>query len=270
MKTRLAALPRRIFLSTLLMVACTPLLAQEEGQAPVDPGVAMVPAQRISPEARAVIDRMAATLQGLQAYSITSTSSRDTVVAYGYKLQSNEVATLTVQRPNRLRAEIQGDLRNRTIIYDGRTLSMYSPDERVHVQAPAPDTLGVLISRLLDAGIELPLIDVLYSGVTGRLTEGVRTGLLVGQSTIGGRVCDQLAFRQATIDWQIWVQQGELALPCKIVITTRHEVGEPQWEATLDWNLEPAITAATFEFKAPEGSVQIPFASAPLFAEQNP
>lgn len=270
MKTRHAALSRRICLSTLLMVACTPLLAQEQAQAPVDPGTVMVPAQRISPEARAVIDRMTATLQGLQAYSITSTSSRDTVVAYGYKLQSNEVATLTVQRPNRLRAEIQGDLRNRTTIYDGRTLWMYSPDERVYVQVPAPDTLAELISRLLDTGVELPLIDVLYSGATGQLTEAVRTGLLVGESTIGGRVCDQLAFRQASIDWQIWVQQGELALPCKIAITTRHEVGEPQWQATLDWNLKPNITAATFEFKAPEGSVEIPFAGASQFSKQTP
>lgn len=229
----------------------------------------MVPAQRISPEARAILDRMTTTLQGLQAYTITGTASRDTVVAYGYKLQSNESATLTVQRPNRLRAEITGDLRNRTIVYDGSTLSMYSPDDRAYVQVPAPDTLAVLIARLLDAGVELPLIDVLYTGATGQLTEAVRTGILVGPSTINGKTCDQLAFRQANIDWQIWVAQGEYAVPCKIVITTRHEVGDPQWQATLDWNLKPAIQKSTFEFKAPEGSVRIPFADAALISEQN-
>jgi hypothetical protein len=267
MKTQRAALTRRVCLSALLLVGCAPLLAQD--QAAATPDVPMVPAQRISPEARAVLDRMTATLQGLQSYSISGTASRDTVVAYGYKLQSNESATLTVQRPNRLRGEVRGDVRNRTFVYDGSVLSMYSPDDRAYVQVPAPDTLALLITRLLDAGVELPLIDVLYSGATGQLTEAVRTGLLVGESTINGVVCDQLAFRQASIDWQIWVQQGELALPRKIVITTRHEVGDPQWQATLDWNLKPAIGRDTFEFKAPEGSVLVPFSSAALISGQN-
>lgn len=269
MTARRSSAARKLCLATALLAVCPPLLAQKPASEDADPATAMVPAQRMSPEARVILDRMTATLQGLQAYTITGTASRDTVVAYGYKLQSNESATLTVQRPNRLRAEITGDLRNRTIVYDGSTLSMYSPDDRAYVQVPAPDTLAVLITRLLDAGVELPLIDVLYTGATGQLAEAVRTGILVGPSTINGKTCDQLAFRQANIDWQIWVAQGEYALPCKIVITTRHEVGDPQWQATLDWNLKPAIQKSTFEFKAPEGSVRIPFADAALISEQN-
>jgi hypothetical protein len=260
---------RKLCLFAALLVACPSLLAQQPATESAAPGTAMVPTQRISPEAQAILDRMTATLQGLKAYTITGTSSRDTVMAYGYKLQTNESATLTVQRPNRLRAEIRGDLRNRTIVYDGSTLSMYSPDDRAYMQVPAPDTLAVLISRLLDAGVELPLIDVLYTGATGQLTEAVRTGIVVGPSTINGKTCDQLAFRQANIDWQIWIAQGEYALPCKIVITTRHEVGDPQWQATLEWNLKPTIQKSAFEFKAPEGSVQIPFAGAALISEQN-
>lgn len=259
MKRIRQAAKRTLLLSAMLLTMALPLAAQEAAST-ANPAPEMVPAQMISADAQAVIDRMTKTLQGLTTFSISGQASRDEVIAFGYKLQYNESATLIVQRPKGLRAEIKGDLRNRTIVYDGAKLAMYSPDDAAHVQLAAPDTLGKLIGGLLDAGVELPLIDVLYQGTSGTLTEGVRRGLLVGESQINGVLCDHLAFRQATVDWQIWVEKGERALPRKIVITTRYEVGDPQWQAVLDWNLNPTIDASTFVFKAPEGSHEIPFA----------
>lgn len=261
--------PQRLrFLPALLLAAGMPLLAQDAAPTTAEPAApAMVPAQRISAEAQAVIDRMTTTLQGLTSYSIEARGSRDEVVAYGYKLQYNESATLTVRRPDRLRAEIRGDLRNRTFVYDGKSLAMYSPEDAAHVRLDAPDTLARLIGGLLDAGVELPLIDVLYQGTAGTLTEGVRTGILVGESSIDGVACDHLAFRQAAIDWQLWVEK-ERALPRKVLITTRYEVGEPQWQATLDWNLAPAIDASTFVFQPPAGSTEVKFSQASAISGQ--
>ena len=80
------------------------------------------------------------------------------------------------------------------------------------LRTKAPGTLGELIPVLLDMGAEMPLIDVLYQGTVGTLTEGVRGGILVGQSEINGKTCDHLAFRQASIDWQLWVEQGPRAI----------------------------------------------------------
>src|SRR5690606_19833814 len=104
---------------------------------------------------------------------------------------------LVVQRPDKLRAEISGDVRNRTFVYDGDALTMYSPDDAAYVKADAPSTLGNLIGTLLDNGIEMPLIDVLYQGTTGTLATDARGGILVGSTTIDGVACDHLAFRQA-------------------------------------------------------------------------
>ncbi|HSX64026.1 MAG TPA: DUF2092 domain-containing protein, partial [Pseudoxanthomonas sp.] len=73
----------------------------------------------MSDEARAVLDRMTRYLRGLQTFSIDTQASRDEVVALGYKLQNNERSVIIVQRPNKLRADISGDIRNRTIVYDG-------------------------------------------------------------------------------------------------------------------------------------------------------
>ena len=114
-----------------------------------------------------------------------------------------------------------------------------------------------LIGSLLDAGVEMPMIDVLYQGAVGNLTQNVSGGAVVGESVIDGVACDHLAFRQSNVDWQLWVQKGEQALPRKIVITTRFEVGDPQYQVTMHWNLKPKVSDATFKFTAPANASEV-------------
>lgn len=242
---------RRPLLPVVLLFACSlPALAQDSAP----------PGQEITPEARAVIDRMNAYLKGLQAYSIQAHGTRDEVIAHGYKLQHNESASLLVQRPNQMRAEVSGDLRNRGFYYDGKTLVVSSPDDNAYASTANSQTLGELIGDMLDSGVELPLVDVLYSATAGTLTENVRTGTLVGDADVEGVACDHLAFRQTDADWQLWVEKGARALPRKIVITTRHEVGDPQFSATLTWNTSPKFNKDSFTYTPPKDAKQIPFA----------
>lgn len=254
-------------LSALLLLATGPLIAQEKAPPAADAGA---PARAISPEAQAVLDRMSAFLTAQKTFSIDSQSTRDDVVAFGYKVQDNEHATLTVQLPNKLRTEISGDERNRLFVYDGATLTMYSPDDSAFTRVKAPDTIGKLVEKLLNAGIEMPMIDMLYSVHHDALTEAVRAGILVGDSNIDGVDCDHLAFRQANVDWQLWVEQGDKPLPRKMVITTRYEVGDPQYQVTMHWNLKPKIDASTFTFKPGKGVNEIPFTDPAALADATP
>lgn len=219
----------------------------------------------IEADAQAVLDRMTASLSALKSFSITSDSSRDEVMDLGYKLQNNEHAVMVASRPDKLRVEVDGDLRDRTFVFDGAKLTMYSPDDAAYTQIKAPGTLEDLVGGLLDAGVEMPLIDVLYQGLAGTLTDNVASGILVGDSTINGIACDQLAFRQAYIDWQLWVQKGANALPLKIVITTRYDVGAPQFQSVLSWNLKPAIDKATFAFTPPKDALEVSFSDPDSF-----
>jgi hypothetical protein len=192
------------------------------------------------------------------------------VVKFGYKLQSNEHATLTTQLSTKLRVEVSGDERDRLFIYDGAKLTMYSPDDEVYTQVKAPDTIGKLVDRLLGAGIEMPMIDMLYQIYQGSLTEAVRGGVLVGDSNIDGTDCDHLAFRQGNIDWQLWVEQGDKPLPRRLAVTTRYEVGDPQYQVTMHWNLKPKIDASTFVFTPPKGVKEIPFSDPAALADATP
>ena len=247
---------RTVLLSAMLLALSLPLSAQEPAGMQAD----SAGAKMISAEAQAVIDRMSAYLRTLKTFQIESHPSRDEVTALGYKVQHNEHTKITVSQPNKLHSEVTGDIRNRTYIYDGSQLTIYSPEDQVFTRVSGvPNTIPKLVGGLLNAGIEMPMIDVLYQAGAGTLTEAVRGGVLVGETMIDGVACDHLAFRQATIDWQLWVEKGARPLPRKIVITTRYEVGDPQYQAIMRWNLQPKIDASTFVFTPPKGVNEIPF-----------
>jgi hypothetical protein len=257
----------RIVMGGLLLAATSlmPASAQDAADAEVDPAIdtdeiaSLEFDSVIAPDAQAVLDRMTAAFDGLKRYAVTAHITRDEVLPFGYKLQHNESARMWVDAPTRMRMEVAGDIKNRTYVYDGAQVSMLVPDLNVYAETAAPATLGELVRVLLDAGVEMPLIDFLYHGNAGDLAEDVRVGLLVGDSVVDGVLTDHLAFRQPNVDWQLWVEKGAQALPRKLLITTRYEVGDPQYQATLDWDTKPRMDARSFTFVPPPGATRIPY-----------
>ena len=249
----------KVLIASILTLSAANATAITPAADPVKSDPAASPAQPLSPEAKTVLDRMTAYLNELRSFSIDAKSTRDEVMANGFKLQHHEQSQMVVQFPNKMRVDVSGDLQLRTFVYDGAMLGMYSPEHQVFVRTAAPDSVRKLIGGLLDAGIELPMMDMLYQGANGSLTEAVRGGVLVGETTIDGIACDHLAFRQDNADWQLWVERGDHPLPRKLLITTRNEVGDPQFGATMAWNLKPEITEETFVFSPPPGAREIPF-----------
>ena len=257
--------PTRRYLSAA--ASCALVVAATVASAPAQEAGTAAPAEEdlvvldtrgvITPEAQAVLDRMTATLNGMKRFEVTARVTHDEVLPFGYKLQNNETARLWVEKPDRLRVEVAGDIKNRTYVYDGAKVTMFAPDLDVYSSTKAPGTIGELVTALLDAGVEMPLIDMLYHGNAGSLTEDARVGLVVGETEIDGVATDHLAFRQPNVDWQLWVQKGAQALPRKLLITTRYEVGEPQYQAVMDWNPNPDIDAKSFTFTPPETATEI-------------
>lgn len=244
------------------VLAIPPVLAQSDGQTPATAAAAADGmGAAVTADAQAVLDRMSATFKRMQNYSVSASITRDEVLPYGYKLQNTEHARMWVEAPKRLRLEVGGDLKQRTYVYDGSTLTTYVPDQKVYAIAPAPGTIAELVGVLLATGVEMPLIDLLYEGTVGDLASDVKVGLVVGDSEVDGVPTDHLAFRQPDVDWQLWVEKGANALPRKLVITTRYETGDPQYQAVLDWDLKPKTNAKTFTFTAPAGAEQIPMAT---------
>ena len=97
-------------------------------------------------------------------------------------------------------------------------------------------------------------------GVYGGLMEGVESGTYVGLEPIGDRMCHHLAYRGDETDWQIWIEDGPRALPCRYVITSKTLKGSPEFAVAFkNWDVAPNLTAEQFQFTPPPGATEIEF-----------
>jgi hypothetical protein len=215
----------------------------------------------VDPDAIALLRRSTDYLAGLKQFRVETDTTIEYVLDDGQKLQFGHRVSVTIQRPNKLRAERVGDLISQVFYYDGKSLSMNLPNSGYYATAAAPSTLEATLDFAREKlDVTAPASDLVYKNAFERLTEGLTSAFIVGPASIGGVPCDHLAFRNAEVDWQIWIQQGSKPLPRKFIVTSKRMPQAPQFVVVLPkWDAAPKLSDATFSFVPPKKSQKIEF-----------
>ena len=203
----------------------------------------------IDPAAMQALERMGAYLRGLQAFSLKAEDTLDEVLESGQKIQLTKTVEIQARRPDRLRADVETDRKARELYYDGRNFTLVAPESRYYTTIPAPPTIRETLECLQTKyDVEFPLADLFLWGGPDDDSGAIQEAMRVGASRIAGQLADHYAFRQADVDWQIWIAQGEAPLPLRYVITSKDVEGEPQFMANLSWDTaaKPEESAFTF------------------------
>ena len=215
----------------------------------------------IEPQAEKLLRKMSDYLAGRQQFSLTAESTIEVVLTSGQKIQFESPATLTISRPNKLRAHRRSDIANQEFFYDGKTLTLYSPKENVYATTDAPSTLDEMLDfsrEKLD--LIAPAAELLYKNAAEKMLKESTSGFVVGPSVVAGVKSTHLAFRGADVDWQIWIQDGDKPLPRKFILTSKKVAGEPQFSVLIrSVDLAPKLTDRDFTFAPPKGAKKINF-----------
>ena len=84
----------------------------------------------------------------------------------------------------------------------------------------------------------------------------------VEKTSILGTPSHHLAARTDTVDFQVWVADGDKPVPLRVVITYRKSPGQPQfWAQFSDWNMAPVLSETTFVAPIPPGARKVDFAT---------
>ncbi|WP_028454967.1 DUF2092 domain-containing protein [Chitinilyticum litopenaei] len=213
-----------------------------------------------------VIDKlveMGATLRALGDFRVEADASRDVVLDNGQKIKQLASASLLASGKDKLRVDIRGDRLSRNIYFDGKQLTLYAPATRYYASTPLPgNTAAMLETAEEKLGIEIPLADLFLFGKSQAQLDAIKSAVYVGASTVNGQRCDHLAFREDTIDWQLWVSRGERPLPCKLVVTSTDQSEQPEYSVTYRWNTKAKARAGDFRFQPAKGDLPIPLTSA--------
>jgi hypothetical protein len=229
-------------------------------------------APAIAPEVIAALKKMGGFLRAQKAFTLHADTVVDEVlVDTGQKLQFGSMVDYYVRLPNRLRADVISDRKERQFFYDGEVLTLYAQRVKYYASVPAPPTIRETIELAAQKyELEVPLADLFFWGTDEARLGDIQSAINVGPSTIDGVLCDHYAFRQEGVDWQLWIERGDTPMPRKLVITTTDEETQPQYVAQLTWNLTPQLDDTTFTFNPPEDAHQIVLREADAVPESKP
>jgi hypothetical protein len=222
------------------------------------------PVSESQAQARAILTRMAEYLAGAKAFSVSMRAGYDAVQKSGQKIEFGETRKLVLSRPDRLRIEGEDSDGDKTLtVFTGKEIVLINSTDNAYAVAPQPSGLdNTIVHYVRDLGMRLPLAMMLVSQLPAELKARVRSVDYVEKTSIHGAVAHHLAARTDTVDFQVWVSDGDKPLPQRVVITYKRDKGQPQfWAHFSDWNLAPVIADSTFAVKPPQGAIKIAFAT---------
>lgn len=230
----------------------TPLPAQQATESKSD---------QIDPDAMQALNDMGTYLRTLKDFQVEAAVTNEDVLADGEKIQYGHTTNLLARMPDKMRVDVNGELKSRLFFYDGKTFTFFARRAGYYATAPAPGTIAEL-ADVLDKkyDIEVPLVDLFLWGGPRAATNEITAATDIGDGEIGGVTCEHYAFRQPGLDWQVWIQLGSHPLPRKLVITTTTDEARPQHTSVLTWNLAPSFNDGAFVFDPPPDARKIVFA----------
>jgi hypothetical protein len=218
-------------------------------------------ASAIDPDAMEALNKMGVYLRTLKSFQVRADVTTDRVLDDGQTIQFSSKVDLVAARPNRMRVEVTDDDGHRFLFFDGKNFTIFGQVVNYYATVPAPPTLAQLADDLNDKyGIELPLAGLFDWGTNDSNIKKIKAADDIGPSAVDGVTCEQYAFRQEGVDWQIWVQLGEFPLPRKLVIRTLTDDAKPQHSEILTWNLAPSFSENAFTFDPPPDARRITIA----------
>ncbi|HTL30376.1 MAG TPA: DUF2092 domain-containing protein [Tepidisphaeraceae bacterium] len=219
-------------------------------------------APTLDPKCDEILKKMSQTLAAAKSFSFDSHSISDQLMTDGRKIQFAKNEKVKLRRPDKLAADLVGDQQEMQFRYDGKQVVLYNPQNKSWGADPAPGKIGDTLDMLAEKyGMTIPLADFAFPDPYKSLTENVRSSEYIGIGYVFDTKCHHLSFRQASVDWQIWIEVGEKPLPRKVVITYKESPSHPVYTAFLsNWNLSPDLPDATFTFTPPPDAKKVEFA----------
>lgn len=218
-------------------------------------------APAVDPVAVQILKHMTDYLGSMKQFTVHTQNTLEDLLESGHRVDFDVSANVIVRRPNKLRAERRGELIDQFFYYDGKTLTLYNPSDKVYATEPAPGTIeGVLDYVRESLGLIVPVADLVYGNGFQLLMQDVTFAKVLGKSFIDGVKCDHLLFSRPGVDFQVWVADTGDPLPYKYVVT---DTGTPELLSITtvmsDWNVAPAVTDSGFAFVPPQGVKRITF-----------
>ena len=215
----------------------------------------------IEPRAAEILSAALTHLAGSASLTLRAEVLSETTLPSGQKLQYPGTLEIALRRPDRLWYRLESEQRRVAAWYDGKEFTLLDSEKNVCASMPALPGLGPLFDDMAARlRFRPPLSLLLREDSAARVLKRIASGYVVGRGEVGGTVCHHLAFRQESVDLQLWVAAAGAPLIKRLVITRKMQPAAPQLSYTIvSWDLNAALGDALFKFEPPQNAVRCEF-----------
>lgn len=213
-------------------------------------------AAAVDPKAVKALSQIGAKLRSLQEYTVSAQMKTRAPLASGQYKDFSGAAKYQVRAPDRLQATTRGIGFDRDIVYDGRTITVFSPKQNHYARIQAPGTLQTLVSTVEQrTGLRMVLAQLFAWDDQARLLEGAQRASYSGEALVGGRSCAHYSYKKDGVAWEVFADAQHL--PCKLAFVDTRDSRLPGYEAELAWVERATLADSTFVFTPPAGASEV-------------
>ncbi len=217
------------------------------------------PAPVIEQQALDHLKAMSDKLAAAKSFTYRSRSTVEVPAKTGQHLTHFIESEFALERPNKLRTYVTGDLPHYQFYYDGATVSALDIQKNLYATAKAPGTIDEMLPFVMEkAGIDFPAADLLMKNPYAELTKGLTHAIAVGSVKVNGVPCEHFAYMSPSANWEIWIDAN--SLPRRLATTYKLVANFPRFQIEFtDWNLKPKFGPGEFMLKKPQGAKEVEF-----------
>lgn len=208
---------------------------------------------RIDTVAVSILDRMSAMIGSLNSASLTVRSNYDIASHYLGLVKHSDEQQVYLKGADKLLIRSDGDRGERSYVYNGKTFNYYSMDKNQYGEVEAPaSTIDMIDTINKTYGVEFPVADFFYPTFVDDILAESKALIYLGTTDVDGKECFHIAGAGKDKTFQFWISNDAFTLPVKMVIVYTEKEMNPQYEAVFsDWQLNPSLPDALFDFNAP-------------------
>ena len=210
-------------------------------------------------DAKRLLKAMSEYLAAQSAVSFNYDASLEVVTPDDQVLGLASSGSLQLSRPDKIHVTRMGGFADVHMNFDGKTLTILGKNENLYTQVEVPGDIDHLVKQLREQySRPLPAADLLTLDAYDALMADVIDIKDLGSGVIGGIECDWLAFRKEEVDFQIWIAQGDMPVPCKYVIASKMVANGPQYSVQFsNWKTGADADRGDYTFKNSSSATKV-------------
>ena len=178
------------------------------------------------------------------------------IVNHSDEGKNQHTVSVKVNRPNQLRVDVTGDIRNRSNYLNNGQYTIYDHDKNYYLHLETPKSIEKTLDAIYDKfEIKAPLAQLIYTKMGNRIKFDRSKNF--GIVDLAGVECHYIALSDKYKEVHVWITTGETPLVKHYRIIDKTSDNNAYKSTTIHWKNSNTVSANDFVFVKPKNAEEV-------------